>query len=578
MIQNGYELQLEWERDKLFDLDVATMFQKLIMEDGILEVTEISEKQESKSRPAGLNTVNLLKVLYPSHYAVGGTGPPTLIPQVHRHYLETAHPRTFAEVVQGFHGRVKDRVKPKQVGSMAKGKKMHLGGEMMEGNRSFIGAKVGVSPVGKSDTMMVGGDVRREKCIHEKSVAESRIQFPSSSLNSKAYDSREVRRPCWAGRGLIIEVDVMGRRRVSWDKKKGREQKQRWVSRAGKEVLQGKLGLGLGPNRREAQRTVSEKCLGPQPINPSSLEPGECSDSWIEPSPPAETLEKTEKCLGVRPTGLVTPSQVAGGREWFPKVRAQTGKEDLCLSVYLEPPTNPVPPPPATRRTGELVGSPHRRRAPPVGVAEWAESPPATVFRLSWGRNVFLGSISHPWGLLSDGKRSVAFNCVPRSLGPFIPDLFLELVRAGSRGSGVVGQEVNPFFSKEICLHGEVSLVEEAAVGEVACPLQIFDPNGSITLAELELEEVDEVLSIESNLDISGWVKHRIPDFSKLVGLSMTRHEKLCIDLLQRLELEMEAANVLHRKVMGSNKVAKSKTKGCRELQNLFSSVNYDRR
>lgn len=41
---------------------VATMFQKLIMEDGILEVTEISEKQESKTRPAGLNTVNLLKV------------------------------------------------------------------------------------------------------------------------------------------------------------------------------------------------------------------------------------------------------------------------------------------------------------------------------------------------------------------------------------------------------------------------------------------------------------------------------------------------------------------------------------
>jgi DNA topoisomerase-3 len=43
-------------------LQVATMFQKLIMEDGILEVTEITEKQESKSRPSGLNTVNLLKV------------------------------------------------------------------------------------------------------------------------------------------------------------------------------------------------------------------------------------------------------------------------------------------------------------------------------------------------------------------------------------------------------------------------------------------------------------------------------------------------------------------------------------
>lgn len=38
------------------------MFQKLIMEDGVVEVTGISEKHESKTRPSGLNTVNLLKV------------------------------------------------------------------------------------------------------------------------------------------------------------------------------------------------------------------------------------------------------------------------------------------------------------------------------------------------------------------------------------------------------------------------------------------------------------------------------------------------------------------------------------
>ena len=40
----------------------------------------------------------------------------------------------------------------------------------------------------------------------------------------------------------------------------------------------------------------------------------------------------------------------------------------------------------------------------------------------------------------------------------------------------------------------------------------------------------------------------------------------------------MEAANVLHRKETGSKKVAKSKNKGRRELQNLIYSVNYDRR
>ena len=73
-------------------------------------------------------------------------------------------------------------------------------------------------------------------------------------------------------------------------------------------------------------------------------------------------------------------------------------------------------------------------------------------------------------------------------------------------------------------------------------------------------------------------MKHKIPRFSKLVGLSTTQHEKLCIALLQRLETMMEAANVLHRIETGSKKVAKSKNKGRRELQNLICLVNYDRR
>lgn len=32
------------------------------MEDGVIRVTSISEKDECKTRPSGLNTVNLLKV------------------------------------------------------------------------------------------------------------------------------------------------------------------------------------------------------------------------------------------------------------------------------------------------------------------------------------------------------------------------------------------------------------------------------------------------------------------------------------------------------------------------------------
>ncbi|XP_062164854.1 DNA topoisomerase 3-beta isoform X2 [Alnus glutinosa] len=92
IIQNGYELQLEWERNKLFDVDVATMFQKLVMEDGILEVNEISEKQESKSRPSGLNTVNLLKVAS----SALGFGPQMAMQLAERLYTQgfISYPRT----------------------------------------------------------------------------------------------------------------------------------------------------------------------------------------------------------------------------------------------------------------------------------------------------------------------------------------------------------------------------------------------------------------------------------------------------------------------------------------------------
>lgn len=89
---DGYELQLEWERQKLFDLDVALMFQKLVLQDRILEVTDISEKQESKGRPPGLNTVNLLKIAS----SALGFGPQLTMQLAERLYIQgfISYPRT----------------------------------------------------------------------------------------------------------------------------------------------------------------------------------------------------------------------------------------------------------------------------------------------------------------------------------------------------------------------------------------------------------------------------------------------------------------------------------------------------
>ncbi|XP_057429200.1 DNA topoisomerase 3-beta isoform X2 [Lotus japonicus] len=92
IVHSGYEIQLEWQRSKLFDINVATMFQKLVAEDGLLEVTEISEKQETKSRPVGLNTVNLLKVAS----SALGFGPHMAMQLAERLYTQgfISYPRT----------------------------------------------------------------------------------------------------------------------------------------------------------------------------------------------------------------------------------------------------------------------------------------------------------------------------------------------------------------------------------------------------------------------------------------------------------------------------------------------------
>ena len=54
------------------------------------------------------------------------------------------------------------------------------------------------------------------------------------------------------------------------------------------------------------------------------------------------------------------------------------------------------------------------------------------------------------------------------------------------------------------------------------------------------------------------------------------RYEKRCIMLLQRLEKETEAANLVHRNAVHRKVI--SKVKGKRELRNLISSINYEGR
>ena len=118
---------------------------------------------------------------------------------------------------------------------------------------------------------------------------------------------------------------------------------------------------------------------------------------------------------------------------------------------------------------------------------------------------------------------------------------------------------------EEVALLVVVSGEEESS--EVCTPLLTVIPLGMAL--SMEVHNESEVLDISGMLDVSKWVKNRIPSFSRVIGLSVNHHEKLCIAYLQRLESEMVVIN---------QKVAFSLGKGKRELRNLISTVNYDGR
>ncbi|KAL0013503.1 hypothetical protein SO802_000572 [Lithocarpus litseifolius] len=214
--------------------------------------------------------LELRKLLNPSHYAEVGMGLPTFSPQVLRPSMEAQNHRTYAEVVQASYGMA--RKLPKQLVSTAK--------EKMVVKQGLTGTKVGGLLVGKPAKLVVGGGDRRQMCINEKSeVGEQNqvgIRFPC--LNSKAHwKERGVRRPCWTGSGLVVEVDGIGRRRVFWGRKKGGNQNLRWVSRTEKDQCKG--GLGLGPNNLATHLPNNESVSwsGPVGTSPSAFEHGECS-------------------------------------------------------------------------------------------------------------------------------------------------------------------------------------------------------------------------------------------------------------------------------------------------------------
>ena len=129
-----------------------------------------------------------------------------------------------------------------------------------------------------------------------------------------------------------------------------------------------------------------------------------------------------------------------------------------------------------------------------------------------------------------------------------------------------------------VLVEEELDILDMGLGGEdsLSIPLMSITPFGLPLSAELNCG--NEAMECVNTLDISSWVKNRLPGFSKLVGLPLSRHEKLCIALLRKIERETEAAKVLNKKVIATRKAVIYKDKGKRKLRNLQSLVNYDGR
>ena len=82
---------------------------------------------------------------------------------------------------------------------------------------------------------------------------------------------------------------------------------------------------------------------------------------------------------------------------------------------------------------------------------------------------------------------------------------------------------------EEVALLVVVSGEEESS--EVCNPLLTVIPPGMAL--SMKVHNDSKVLDIGGMLDVSKWVKNRIPSFSRVIELSVNRHEKLCIAYLQ---------------------------------------------
>ena len=134
------------------------------------------------------------------------------------------------------------------------------------------------------------GGINGKNIIKEKISEGNNLNIPLKfNLNSNIVEFGKLhdnRKSCWLGRRLIVEVNELGKRRVSWDGVKGSKQAGKWVAR---ESINAQIkSVGLGPCNQKTHTTSGKTMglLGTKTSNlglgwssPRNLETGESSFS-----------------------------------------------------------------------------------------------------------------------------------------------------------------------------------------------------------------------------------------------------------------------------------------------------------
>ena len=112
------------------------------------------------------------------------------------------------------------------------------------------------------------------------------------------------------------------------------------------------------------------------------------------------------------------------------------------------------------------------------------------------------------------------------------------------------------------------------------CSVEDRDVSSPLSCSPLaRIDPVECPISIAVDFGVSPgqhsqWVKKHYRGFYKLVGFPMDTHEQVCLDLLQRIEVDRFKYKISTRMKQSVGSVRK----GAQELLNLVSTINYDGR